>query len=135
MQSDKDDRQEQSGGTWDYDVLAERDQAEHGAAAVIAEEQGMQELFDGAIPVVAVVREHLQQVDETKARHSMEAKPVTLDAIKPHQNTSVDLRQLAAADVGLELVSNHHIERLGTSIATSVRTTYRTHSQCRRFVA
>ena len=98
----------------------------------------MQEFFDGAIPVVAVVREHLEQVDETKARHSMEAKPVTLDAIKPHQNTSVDLRQLAAADVGLELVSNHHIERFGTSMATSVRTTYRTHSQCsqcRRFVA
>ena len=95
----------------------------------------MQEFFDGAIPVVAVVREYLQQVDETKPLHSMEAKPVTLDAIKPHQNTSVDLRQLAAADVGLELVSNHHIERLGTSIATSVRTTYRTHSQCRRFVA
>ena len=51
MQSDKDDRLEQSGGTWDYDVLAERDQAEDGAAAVIAEEQGMQELFDGARPV------------------------------------------------------------------------------------
>jgi hypothetical protein len=51
VQSDKDDRLEQSGGTWDYDVLAERDQAEDGAAAVIAEEQGMQELFDGARPV------------------------------------------------------------------------------------
>ena len=51
MQSDKDDRLEQSGGTWDYDVLAERDQAEDGAAAVIAEEQGMPELFDGARPV------------------------------------------------------------------------------------
>jgi len=95
----------------------------------------MQEFFDGAIPVVAVVREYLQQVDETKPLHSMEAKPVTLDASKPHQNTSVDLRQLAAADVGWELVSNHHIERFATSIAASVRTTYRTHSQCRRFVA
>ena len=95
----------------------------------------MQQFFDGAIPVVAVVREYLQQVDETKPRHSMEAKPVTLDAIKPHRNTSVDPRQLAAADVGLELVWDPHLKRFGTSMATSVRTTYRTHSQCRRFVA
>ena len=85
--------------------------------------------------VAAMVREYLQQVDETKPRHSMEAKPVTFDAIEPHQNTSVDLRQLAAADVGLELVWDPRIERFGTSIAASVRTTYRAHSQCRRFVA